>query len=221
MANNEYTAGAETEAPNADASLHRILAAADYHFQSGDLGSARDFMELASQIKPQSIPILSTLGSLEYQLGHFDAAARDFTRAKALNAHDASVLTQLAATWLKLGHLDAFETSIDDALAADPTFLDAFRLRAKHYLESKRYLEAARWYNRILRLEPFSQAIYLALGKCFYELGDFETARTVYNRVIELDGSCTAAFEALAIIDTVAPCSPDPRTVRYEMSFAA
>lgn len=178
-------------------------------------------MELASQIKPKSAPILSTLGSLEYQLGNYHAAAMDFTQAKALNAHDASILTQLAATWLKLGHLDAFETSIDDALAADPTFLDAFRLRAKYYLESKRYLEAARWYNRILRLEPLSPSIYLALGKCFYELGDYETARTVYNRVIELDGKCPAAFEALAIIDTVAPCAPDPGSVRPELSFAA
>lgn len=73
--------------------------------------------------------------------------------------------------------------------------------KANIALKKRDYKAALVHYKEILRYTPECPAdIRLAMAHCFYELGNVEKAKAAFERTLELDHKCVAAFVGLAII---------------------
>jgi tetratricopeptide (TPR) repeat protein len=58
-----------------------------------------------------------------------------------------------------------------------------------------KYAEALTSYKEALKQEPESFEIHIAIGKCYYKLGDYEEAIIFYNKAIELnEGTLFTAY---------------------------
>jgi Flp pilus assembly protein TadD len=203
--------------------LHRELRRADEYYGHGDLAAARDCLDKARALAPAEPGILTALGSLDFQLGHYEKAGQSFLTAAAIRPDLAGVHTQLAAVWLRLRNRQAFDQAIRSALRMNPEDVNALRLLAKVHMEAGEYLEAARCYHRVLSLEYRDLDSLLLLGKCFYRLHELSMARLVYERALQLDPHSQAALDNLALVkrleraqagsDTLSEDEPDSEII--------
>lgn len=181
--------------------LNEVLAAADRAYAAGNLVSARDLMKEAVELAPKALPLLETLGSLHFRLGESRDAFGLFERARQIEPNRVDLLVKHAAAAAACQETEAFETSLGKALEIAPQHPAALRLLADLNLSTGRYLDAAQTYQRLLRVAPPDTGMLLALGKCFYQLGEVPMARESFIEVLRLEAGNGLAVEALRLIE--------------------
>jgi tetratricopeptide (TPR) repeat protein len=200
----EKTAPAAQRLPSEKAAGSQLTAAVDrFLTEASGCVAAKDFkgaceaLRQAVMIEPNSPEILATFGSLLYQLGEVEQSCQRLARAVELAPNSADYQTRLALTHLTLGRIPEFEASLGRALELDPAHRPALKLLADLSFGQGKFPDAARTYNLILRQEPDNIEVILAMGVCFYKVGDHASARIMFERVLYLQPGNKVAEENL------------------------
>ncbi len=183
------------------ADLDQVLRQADRSYGQGNLAAARELLHRAHTLAPSVFSIASALGALDYQLGRYELAGQELSKAACLHPNHSGVHAQLAAVWLKLGDMDKFQEAIETALRLNPADRDALCLLAKGHIANGRHYDAARVCHRMLSLEGRDREVLLLLGKCFFELKEMEMAKLTYERVLQLCPKDALALQNLALLE--------------------
>ncbi len=197
--------------------LRHWLAKADAAFAAQNLAAACEALKVALELSPDTTEILSALGTLCFQLGDM-AQARTFLRRLVQNvADDPSHWARLALTHYRLGETAEFEVALGRALELDPNHLEALRMLAHLNFNHGSAADAAQQYGKILKQTPDDLETIMALGVCFFKVRDFESAKMMFERAIELDPQNTLARENLetvarklsSMLTGILPSGPD------------
>jgi tetratricopeptide (TPR) repeat protein len=97
---------------------------------SGDAGGARKAAELAAAVGTASPEVDEALGAIFGSLGSHGRALELFRSALLVRPDNAHLLYNLAATERMIGEFEAAETHCDQAISLDPSFCQAYYLRA-------------------------------------------------------------------------------------------
>jgi cytochrome c-type biogenesis protein CcmH/NrfG len=108
--------------------------------------------------------------------------------------------TQLAAVWLRLARMPEFFDAINHALRSNSSDVNALRLLAKGQMETGQFYESARVWHRLLTADPADKEALQLLGKCFFALEEFQMARMVYERILQLFSGDAIAAENLRVV---------------------
>ena len=198
------TAAVPDQAIAPSQTLLQMLAKADFFLQAGNKVAALAELERAAELAPYDDRVVDSLGGLRYTTNNFEGARLSFRRLIELRPRDSQAYTLLAMTALKCDQLDEFESAIGLALEIDPKNQTALEFIAKTHLEHGRYADAGRFFTRLLSLRGDDVHTLLALGLCFARGKDHDSAKMVYERVLEMEPHNTIAHENLAALQSLA-----------------
>ncbi len=210
----------ETARQRLETATRRSLAHADRYFAEGQLGAAADFLGLANLTMPDRADIASALGSVRFQLGQFAEAGEAFVAAARLTPMETENYVKLAIVHERLGHTQEYLDILHFCLKVNPQEPDALHQLGNYYRDQKDYRQAAQLYGRLLPQRQNDVEVLLSLGKCFYHIGDVETAVTVFEQTLIVDPKNEIAKESLSIIRTgraeYRPATPTPPAPKSE-----
>jgi tetratricopeptide (TPR) repeat protein len=86
-------------------------------------------------------------------------------------------------------------------LALDPNDLEALRLRAQVDFNQGKIQSAAQTFGKMLKQTPDDLEVLLPLGVCFFKVGDYEAAKMVFERILELKPGHPLAAENLKVAE--------------------
>lgn len=191
----------EARADASDAAdLNECLALAQKAFEKGDLAAACQHMREAVAREPKNAKLVMCLGELLFQLKEYVLAGDAFTMVTALDPSHADAWLNMALVGLELKHIETFEIAIGAVLKINPDHEETLRLLGRLNLVNKRFLDAARYYSRLAAFKPRKLDDLLALGRCFFELQDLETALTVFEECLKEDAANATALENVQIV---------------------
>ncbi|HKP37657.1 MAG TPA: tetratricopeptide repeat protein [Pyrinomonadaceae bacterium] len=107
------------------------IMAANLEYQIGQYDEAIKFLITANQIKPDHYGTIATLGMVNMDAGHLDAAEKWYRAALAKDPNDVSVLDGLSNVLLKAGKAGPAEEMINRLAKADPTNEDLTQFRTR------------------------------------------------------------------------------------------
>jgi tetratricopeptide (TPR) repeat protein len=128
-------------------------------------------------------------------------AARYFSKAIDLNASSAELYKNYGISLLKLGHYDLaakyfkLATSLDSADSDNYYYLgDALYRGASVSGNREKFLQAVRYLEEAIKLDPHSEKLYLLIGLCFRSCGLQENARIFYKKALSSENFSTAGL---------------------------
>ncbi|MBM3836640.1 MAG: glycosyltransferase [Verrucomicrobia bacterium] len=189
--------------------LDEQLSRANALWSAGDLAGVAAALQEALKASPDSHEICAALGSVLYQKGDLSASCQELQRATQMLPNSSDYQTRLALALLGLERIPEFEAVLGRVLENDPTYRPALRLLADLNFRENRFKDAAQTYHKILLQAPDDTEVMLPLAVCFYKTGDAESAKMVFERVLQIDPQNAVARENLDLL-TKPPSSPPP-----------
>lgn len=180
--------------------LRTLLESADRAEKAGDSQQVRKSLEAALSIAPDQSQIISALGAVYFKLNHFEEASASFRRVTELQPDNIAAWVHLGLSSLRAGNITEFERAVGWALKLEPTNRDALKLLADLNLQNGTLKQAADFYTAIIRNNENDIECLLALGVCFFRIGDVETAKAVFERVLEVEPGNPLATENLEAV---------------------
>ena len=105
--------------------------AAQLEYQIRNYDMAIDFLVKANQLQPDHYGAIASLGMVNMDAGHFDAAEKWYRKALLKKADDVTVLDGLCAVLLSKGDAKAAEAAINNLAKIDPENQDLPQFRNK------------------------------------------------------------------------------------------
>jgi TolB-like protein/tetratricopeptide (TPR) repeat protein len=145
-------------------------------------------------------------------LRSFDEISRDVLSAvsQIIESHpddkDAQAIRAytLGVSALNADDSDAFESNLAELsllVAEVPHAMQVRRWFAELLLEARHTEDAIPHFLEIARLDPLNYGLYMSLGQAHRFTEDWESARTFFNRSIELNPEFAGAYYELAIVN--------------------
>jgi tetratricopeptide (TPR) repeat protein len=158
--------------------------------EQGQIGPALTAMDEAIRRKEGLAALYTKRGLLHLKLKDVDSARADLERGARLETQP----RQRADVYLELGQVrfekkdyDAALAAYADALAADPTAVIAYRLRAHALLAQKRPKEAGRALDRYLAASPYAPAdAWKARALVHLDVGEYALAVEAFTHALRL-----------------------------------
>lgn len=140
------------------------------------------------------------LGRLERLDGHFDASARAYDKALAIDAKDASLWVEIGRLRYTAGqHLLAIEAA-DHALRLDPGNVAALQFRGQLVRDRYGLMAALPWFENALMRDPKDIPVLLDYAATLGDLGRAGEALVITRRVLELEARNPRAYYLQAVI---------------------
>ena len=190
---------ASTSKANAEiVELTALTAAAESYFQHGELAAAIETLEHALRLKANDFDCLMCLGNIQYRAKDMPGAVASFRSAMRQRTDSVIAHLSLATALIEMNDFLESEGAIRLALAIEPSNVSGLKLLTRLQLNSQRYKDAASVCEAILKNHGRDTDTWLALGRCRYELGDWQGAGKAFEQVLSLDPSNQIAAENLA-----------------------
>ncbi len=132
------------------------------------------------------------------------AAREAIDRALATNPRSLEARALLAAIAFLEDRADDFEAEVQQALAINPVYGDAYRIAAVHTAGAYRFPEAVELARRAVALDPGNTRAHAELGLYLLRTGDEPAARAALERSFADDPFDVMTFNLLAMMDTLA-----------------
>ena len=155
-------------------------------YHQGRFVEAAQAGEIQAARYPQSAVIFNALAAARAALKQFEAAAKAYERAIALEPGYIDAHFNLGNLLMELGRPAAAADSYSKALAPDPTNADVLYNLGNALRAQGRLDEAAAVYRRMLAINPEVPAAHNVLGLVLQELGDHEGAQAAYRHALAL-----------------------------------
>jgi tetratricopeptide (TPR) repeat protein len=106
-------------------------------------------------------------GRQQIERGEYDAAVSSLTLAREASPNDAAIYNALADAYAKMGAEPMAVVQLEKSLAVDSTQIDTRLRLAEIHSRNRRWQEAARLYQAVLRRDPQNDTAALLLGHLY------------------------------------------------------
>lgn len=155
--------------------------------------SARIFLDKATSINSQLIPVKQTMGLLDIGTGEYDEAVTIFTSILEIDPGNEIAYGGLAEAYDNLGlHAQAEET-YKKAITVKPDYWLSYKLLGNFYLNQGEYQKAINPLYQVVQLTPDNFNGYSNIGVNYYYLSNWEMARKNFIKSYELEPTESAA----------------------------
>ena len=156
--------------------------------------SKRSVMEL-----PPGTASLVAEANRYYANKQLDKAEEKYLQVLQQDKMNVPTLANLAAIQLDLGHFDAAEINIKQAVALAPDDPYSLFVLGRLKFRQKKYDEAIDALNRAAKLDPQDAQIQNSLGLALSEKGLRGPAEAALRRAVQIDPGCADAHNNLAV----------------------
>ncbi|MCW3082870.1 MAG: hypothetical protein JWP12_236 [Bacteroidetes bacterium] len=156
-------------------------------YETGDYKNALVNFQYVIELQPQLEKINYYAGLSEFNLQDYKQAIVYFKLELALNPAKADVYILLARAEDKSGDMAAAISDLEQGLKVDADNPKLYLEKGNVYFNNKKYKEAIRCYNEVLRLNPKLEQAYYKKGFCNYYLGDTIAARKSWSKLEDPD----------------------------------
>lgn len=138
-------------------------------------------------------------GVLRDQMGEFDRAIADYTRAIEQDGNNVEAHYNRGGDHLRKGRYDLAVADLSKVIELDASHGSAYRNRALAYKKMGLSEKAIEDYTRLIAFNPNDAELYFARGVLFDEIGNYEGAITDYTRTVQIDPRHARAFNNRAL----------------------
>jgi tetratricopeptide (TPR) repeat protein len=163
------------------------LASAVQHYRSGRLGEAEALCRQILAAEPQHADTLHLLGVIAHHTRHYEAAAKLFERAIALNGDAAQYYISLGDAQQALKRFPEAMQSYRRAIDRDPTLAIAHYGLGQIEYNNKDYPGAAKSFHAAITYAPNSSQAHVHLANALCQMGKQEEAVDSYRRALALN----------------------------------
>jgi tetratricopeptide (TPR) repeat protein len=160
--------------------------------------AARAAFEKALSKDPAAIDAVAGLLTMDIEDGHKDAAKARLGAVVTANPNNSPMLALAARTYILLGDSATAERVASNAIQADASNFDAYRMLGNLYIAQRRPDEAISELTTLAAKRPHDAGAETALGMLFEVQHDSAKARTHYERALAIDANAAVAANNLA-----------------------
>ena len=157
--------------------------------KAGDLLTALDFYERASQIQPQVYDYWFNQGLILFYLQRFPEAITAYEQALKLKPYLYKIWYRRGCILTELGEFEEAITSFDQAIAIKPDYQAAWSNRGLALLKAGFIREAISSYDQALNLEPEDPETWYYRGMALAVLEQYTDAIASYDRSLNLQAN--------------------------------
>lgn len=159
---------------------------AESYVAEGILSKATEEYQIALQINPRSVEILSAMGDVERAQYHLDEAVTYYSRALEINPNDFNSLYGLGVTYLRRQELPRAIEYLRHALTLDANSGVAHLALGIALLRSGDAAAAVRELIASIALEPQVWQAHLHLARAYQRLGQLKEAEKALKKANQL-----------------------------------
>ncbi len=164
----------------------------------GDYSTA--IQQLTSVYQAESYEINIRLGWLNYVSGRFSEALPYYQKCIALMPMSIEARLGYVNPAAALGNWVAVEQQYREILRIDPMNTTAnYRIGLLFYGREK-FLEALKYFNKVLNLYPFDYDTALMVGWSLYKSGKLREAKVMFQKTLLIKPNDSSALEGLSLI---------------------
>ncbi|MGC6484589.1 MAG: tetratricopeptide repeat-containing sulfotransferase family protein [Candidatus Puniceispirillales bacterium] len=166
----------------------------------------RQYVQIAKMAKPaeKKFPrnpvVMTILGFSFAQLGNLEQAIHFFEKNVTLNPKSAEAHNNLANALLNYGETYLALQSFERAIALNSTYDIALFGKAAALAGLNRTQEAIDGYRQAIAIQPNRPKWQVALGEAHQSLGEFDEARSQFQKALDLDRQYAQAHYSVAAV---------------------
>lgn len=168
-----------------------------FYREQGMYEESVDAFQQATNLDPEIAYYYGWLGVAYCDNGQYEISIPSFQKAIDLDPQTGWYHGRLAQAYYELGSHEEALAELQQAVELDPNDSDAWAWLGSLFYESNRLSDATDALEEAVALDNDIGWYHRRLGDCYRELGDYELARTEYERALELNPDDDYAREAL------------------------
>ncbi len=136
-------------------------------------------------VRSNKAPLLTQQGMLHLAMDSTNQAMISFSQAKEADPKNAPAYAGLGETWMKLGNPGMAILQMETYAKLDSSDAELMERLANTLEKERRYTEAAKWYNRVVRLDTNKAEPLFKMGTLYFrgkQYGNSSRAFQVYTR---------------------------------------
>lgn len=162
------------------------------------LNRAKEQVEMAIRIKPDSAGAFNNLGLIYKELKRYKEAIAYFDHALAIDPNSLITWTNRAEALIELGRIDDSVASYERALALQPDHFHILLSKGDALQHLGRFDEAVASYDSASAVRPTSSITWARRGQALFNLKRFVEAATSFERACTLDPKDWDSYVQLA-----------------------
>jgi tetratricopeptide (TPR) repeat protein len=177
-------------------------------FNQNDFAAAAAAFEEVTQLSPETPEGHTNLALAYIQLKKMDEAIQELEKAAELSA-DFRTWAQLAMAYVQVDRLQAATRSFETALEKehdpnDPIAYECWMALGSLYFADGRVPDSVAAYESALAINPNSAEAMMGLGKCHFNLQEFDKSEEIFRRVVDTAPNSPEAEEAKVFLAELA-----------------
>jgi tetratricopeptide (TPR) repeat protein len=96
--------------------------------------------------------------------GDWEAALKHYAEAQKLDPESSYLKTQISTVYLRMGRIGEAINTVEDVIKKEPDYIPALKLLGQLYSSQKRLDDAIAMYERVLKIDPSQEDVYLFIG---------------------------------------------------------
>ena len=177
------------------------LAAADAAFNAQDYEGAIAGYQSLLEILPQLTNLHLQIGAAYRAMGDNEKAIESFETLLAIDPSNSEVETEIARTRLAMGDLDG-AADLAANVSLDSSREDLYNLGELEFAKGE-IDTAAGWYEKAAATDPSWELPWFKLALVALNKGDMDTAKTHFQKVVELAPDSESGVQAQATLDAL------------------
>jgi tetratricopeptide (TPR) repeat protein len=179
---------------------------------STHLTRARQYLQTAENLNPDSVGAHLAAGMLDEANGHYEKAREQYLRVKDIEPNNVEALIRIARMYGALEMPDKAVDTYRNAIKLDPTFYKSYEYLGTFYYFRGKYAEAAEQYRRVIARAPGMYRAYTNLAASLENLDRYAEAEQTVRSLLKLQETP----DALVDMGTILACQKrDKEAVPY------
>lgn len=140
--------------------------------------------EKTAEVSPDSVWVLTVLGTNLIERGDYASAIKPLEKAVALNGQYEPARSALGEGYLRLARYEDASVQLAQALKMEPLSMKSRNFLGVAYANLNRYDDARKQFTTVLKRNPRFLDAYLNLGRLYEMMGEYDKAIEQYRKIL-------------------------------------